>query len=68
MKLPRPVIAGTHSGVDKTTVTLAPLAAFRTRGRQVQSFKVGPDFIILGHHLLACGRESKNVDGCSERW
>jgi cobyrinic acid a,c-diamide synthase len=63
MNLPRLVIAGTHSGVGKTTVTLALLSAFRAQGRQVQPFKVGPDFIDPGHHHLASGRESRNVDG-----
>ncbi|WP_342347083.1 cobyrinate a,c-diamide synthase [uncultured Nitrospira sp.] len=63
MSYPRLVIAGTHSGVGKTTVTLALLSAFRAQGRTVQPFKVGPDFIDPGHHQLACGRESRNVDG-----
>ncbi|MBA3614337.1 MAG: cobyrinate a,c-diamide synthase [Nitrospirales bacterium] len=63
MSHPRLVIAGTHSGVGKTTVTLALLSAFRAQGRTVQPFKVGPDFLDPGHHQLASGRESRNLDG-----
>lgn len=40
--IPRVVIAGTNSGVGKTTIVAGLLAAYRASGHGVQSFKVGP--------------------------
>ncbi len=56
------VIAGTHSGCGKTTITLGILAALKKKGYNVQPFKTGPDFIDTGLHKLITGRTSRNLD------
>lgn len=59
---PRIFIAGTHSGVGKTTVTLGLMSVLKQKGYTVQGFKAGPDYIDPSHHTAITERYSRNLD------
>ena len=58
----RLLLAGTHSGCGKTTVTCALLGALHRRGLALQSYKCGPDYIDPMFHRRVLGISAENLD------
>ncbi len=62
MPIPRIIIAGTTSGVGKTSITLAILYLLKNLGFKTQAFKVGPDFIDPSYHHIVTNSPSYTLD------
>lgn len=58
----RIMIAATHSGAGKTTITSGLMRALKDKGLKVQPYKVGPDYIDTSYHKQASGLDSHNID------
>jgi cobyrinic acid a,c-diamide synthase len=56
------LVSAAHKSSGKTTVSIGLAAALTARGRSVQTFKKGPDFIDPMWLTAASGRRCRNLD------
>lgn len=56
------MLAGTSSGVGKTSITCAIIYGLKKRGFSVQPFKVGPDYIDPSYLSTISSNETCNLD------
>lgn len=59
----RIMIAGTHSGCGKTTITCGLLKVLKDMGFKLSAFKCGPDYIDPMFHSKILNVKSSNLDG-----
>jgi len=62
LRIPRIVIAGTSSGVGKTSITCSIIYGLKKQGYSVQPFKVGPDYIDPSYLSNVSQKETYNLD------
>ncbi len=60
--MPRLLLAAPASNSGKTVVMLGLIRGFQKLGLNVQTYKVGPDYIDPGHHAWLTNRPSHNLD------